>query len=782
MAQPTWNTPAGLVGNYTENIGISFQFSGSPSTIGNTLQYILLNGNFPSSVDVNDPITLTTSGLLSGTPAEVSADMTYEFTIRLKEYSGAALVGFKDRTFYLTISGATIPLITTNSNLGTYNDSTWISLQLAYSNPDQNTDIEFLLISGRLPPGMYLNESGLIWGYAEPPINSITDVPENRTYSFVIRITGKSGTSTTPMEITINNQALAPGFIGRAPTILNNRPLTPTISKNDIYKFYYFKTNSIGEFDEDDDFIFKFIGYDFDTSEVEYVFNWVGTPIPGLQFNEETGWLYGTLPNLGASKVTYNFTVNSRKISNPSIISPTLSYSITVVGNINLQVNWLTPSDLGTIFNGSICTKYVKAESLGGFPLTYSIAGSLPPDLVFSSDGQISGKLAFESLSTVQTQDQSREYTFSITAYNISNPYITSTKQFTLTTIQRYTHPYETVYMKSYLDLTERAVLTSMLTDTDLIPTAALYRPNDPYFSTATALTYNHVYGVPSSTVEQYLAAINENFYWRSIVLGELKTAVARDTDGSILYEVVYSEVQDDLVNSAGVSISKSIVWRNPLPNSTSQTLYPNSLINMRDQLSTQLLTINEKYVLPLWMISEQGEDEILGYVPAFIICYTKPGYSSVIKNNLTPSTISNINVIASSAVDNTFTCASTENFYVNMPIKFSGTAFGGVTSGTTYYVHSIVNAIKFKISTSFPSTTAMTLTTASGSMTLNPYTWTRRLNTFEFKIDHFEVDKTATYEYDPITNTWSSLPSNIITTNDENLYVYIEQKTILEN
>lgn len=782
MAQPTWNTPAGLVGNYTENIGISFQFSGTPSTVGNTLEYVLLNGSFPTSVDVNSPITLSSSGLLSGTPAEVTTDVTYEFTIRLKEYSGVALVGFKDRTFYLTISGATIPIITTNSNLGSYSDSTWISIQLTYLNPDQNPDIEFLLISGRLPPGMYLSESGLIWGYAEPPTNSITDVPENRTYNFVIRITGASGTSTTPFEITINNQALAPGFIGRAPTILNNRPLTPNIAKNDIYRFYYFNTPSIGEFDEDDDFIFKFIGYDFDTSEVRYVFNWVGTPIATLQFNTETGWLYGTLPNLGASKATYTFTVSAYKISNPAITSQTISYSITVIGNINLQIKWLTSGNLGTIFNGSVCTKYVKAESLGGFALTYSITGSLPPELSFNSDGQISGKLAFESLSTLQTKDQTREYTFNVTAYSTSNPYITSTRQFTLTTIQRYIHPYETVYMKSYLSEAERVELSSMLNNTDIIPNNALYRPTDPYFGKANALTYNHLYGVPSSTVQEYLAAINENFYWRNITLGELKTAVARDTDGSILYEVVYSEVQDDLMTPDGVSISKSIVWPNPLPNSPTQTLYPNSLINMRDQLSTELLTINEKYVLPLWMISEQDKDEILGYVPAFVICYTKPGYSSIIKNNLTPSSISNISVTASSATDNTFTCTSTQNFYVNMPIKFSGTAFGGVSSGTTYYVHSIVNNTKFKISTSFPSTTALTLTTASGSMTLNPYTWTRRLNTFEFKIDHFEVDKSATYQYNPLTNTWSSLPSDVITTNNENLYVYIEQKTILEN
>lgn len=782
MSQPTWNTPEGLIGNYTENIQITFQFSGTASSVGNTLEYVLLNGSFPVSVDVNTPFSISTSGLLTGTPSEVSVDVTYEFTIRLKEYSGVALIGVKDRTFYLTVSGATIPIITTASNLGIYSDSTWISIQLTYLNPDNNSDISFLLVSGKLPTGIFLSESGRIWGYAEPPIDRITEEPTDRIFNFVIRITGESGTSISPFEIRINNQELLPGFVGRAPTILNNRPLVPNIPRNDIYRFYYFNTASLGEFDEEDDFIFKFIGYDFDTSDVRYVFAWVGTPIGSLSFNNVTGWLYGTLPVLGATKQIYNFTVRAYKTSNPAVTSPTISYSITVVGDINLKVNWITDSNLGIIYNGDISTKYVKAESLGGFDLTYSIVGSLPPELTFNSNGQITGKLAFESLSSLQSKNQERVYSFTITAFSVSNPFIISTREFKLTTIQRFTHPYETVYMKSYLNEVDRANLALLLNDVNVIPNEALYRVGDPYFSKASSLTYNHLYGVPSSTVQEYLTAINENFYWRDIILGELKTAIARDVDNSILYEVVYSEVQDNLVNADGVSISKTITWPKEIPNSSSQILYPNSLINMRDQLTVELLSINDSNVLPPWMTSKQLKDEILGYVPAFIICYTKPGYSSIIKRNLTPSTITNISVSSASASNNSFTCTSTADFYVNMSINFSGTAFGGVISGTTYYIHSIIDSTKFRITTTFDSAVSLSLSNASGNMQLNHLTWQKRLNEFQFKIDRFEVDKSATYQYDPLLNTWSSLPSDIITTNDQNFYVYIEQKTILKN
>jgi hypothetical protein len=50
--------------------------------------------------------------------------------------------------------------------------------------------------------------------------------------------------------------------------------------------------------------------------------------------------------------------------------------------------------------------------------------------------------------------------------------------------------------------------------------------------------------------------------------------------------------------------------------------------------------------------------------------------------------------------------------------IKFTGTVFGNVVSGTTYYVQSIVNATTFKISTT-RNGSAFVLSTASGSMSV---------------------------------------------------------------
>ena len=72
--------------------------------------------------------------------------------------------------------------------------------------------------------------------------------------------------------------------------------------------------------------------------------------------------------------------------------------------------------------------------------------------------------------------------------------------------------------------------------------------------------------------------------------------------------------------------------------------------------------------------------------------------------------------VTVSAASSTVFTCTSTANLYVGMPISFTGTV-GGVTAGTTYYVYDIpAGGTTFGITNSYGST-RRTLTAGSGSM-----------------------------------------------------------------
>jgi len=54
-----------------------------------------------------------------------------------------------------------------------------------------------------------------------------------------------------------------------------------------------------------------------------------------------------------------------------------------------------------------------------------------------------------------------------------------------------------------------------------------------------------------------------------------------------------------------------------------------------------------------------------------------------------------------------------------NSAIKFTGTVFGGIEAGTTYYVQDVIDATTFKIATTRNAITAVTLSTASGSMSV---------------------------------------------------------------
>jgi len=76
------------------------------------------------------------------------------------------------------------------------------------------------------------------------------------------------------------------------------------------------------------------------------------------------------------------------------------------------------------------------------------------------------------------------------------------------------------------------------------------------------------------------------------------------------------------------------------------------------------------------------------------------------------------------------FLTGSTTNMLPNMPIQFTGTSIGGVSVGTTYYVNRVINATSFSLSTTLvtvsPTTTVasskqLTVTSTANLISLNP-------------------------------------------------------------
>lgn len=791
---PEWVTPAGSIGAFPSQVPMTFTFVATPELPATAITYAVLSGSIPSGLSLDSE-----TGILSGTPATVGADTTYNFSIRATDDYLGDTQRIMDRTFSMIISGVATPEFTTPAGtILNSNDSVWRELQIEYTNPVTTNPISIRKIQGTLPPGLEINESGLIRGYPEPPVISVNystvntsvlaissnvltvlsttgfikerpiifngavygDIVANRvyyvkdilsattftissarggaeeilsdgvgtfgallpqiqtgeptvqTYSFTLELVSPLGNALESYNIIIANQnapisAGGPGLPpnSRIPSVLNTRPQTFDVATNDPtnYGYYVFPNDdpnttyspseeaNIGTFQSGEYFAWRMLGKDFDGNALEYRY----TDLPlGLVGDSVTGWITGTPVIADNSISNYTFSVNVRKASFTSIQSSTFKFKMTVTNDILGVINWTTPNDLGKMNNSETSILAVNATS--DVELEYRVtSGTLPPNLQLLSNGEISGKVAYQPNDTFTEPNAETPFTFTIEAYSPFYPVINSTRTFTLTIVQEFIQPTDTLYIKCVPNVADRNIINSLLNNTMIFPEQDLYRPEDVNFGKATNITYEHAYGIYASDFEEYVAAIDKNHYWRYITLGELKTAVAKNSAGEIVYEVVYSQIQDDLINPKGKSISEEILWPRSIPlnkgpwytsvtdiytsyidttpdgqqiqteetfeeqlivsetelpllTETSQpayytsltpefarALYPNSLPNMRDRAGQNLGQEFDFRLLPEWMTSQQANGSTLGYTPAWVLAYCKPGTADTIKNNI---------------------------------------------------------------------------------------------------------------------------------------------------
>jgi len=75
--------------------------------------------------------------------------------------------------------------------------------------------------------------------------------------------------------------------------------------------------------------------------------------------------------------------------------------------------------------------------------------------------------------------------------------------------------------------------------------------------------------------------------------------------------------------------------------------------------------------------------------------------------------------ITSAESTDDTFTCTSTSDLFVDQPVRFVGSVFGNVVINTTYYVSTIITETTFTISATQGGGT-FGLTNSSGSMRMN--------------------------------------------------------------
>jgi hypothetical protein len=675
------------VHNSTEFSLTATEFTTTPIALTNATgimaadfnQHIYFNlqaGQLPAGIQVADNglIVGTPKAVASiqGVPSPVNRDVTSKFTVRAYtlKYVGNNLVvdRIRDRTFSLTVSGPNPPAFITPSGLvAQYYDGSLVdNLQIQYTDPDPIATVVARIAGGSLPQGLSMSSSGLITGFIDPLSQNETEAgfsrdeqgydeysfdfstkSVNSNYEFTVEINdgvysnlrtfsiyvySKNMMTADNVEVTADNTFVTADVTPvRAPVITNPQ-------------------GSIGSVRNDNWFAYQFLGYDLDGDQIDFelIFDTGDSSgIPGLTLDQNSGWLYGYIPAMGLTENTYNFGVRVSKDINPLSFNE-YYYSLTITGDISTGVTWLTNANLGTINNGATSTLYVAAEVVSGIPLQYQLlsgsTSSLPQGLQLLPSGNIAGRVSFDtfaldlgtttfdvtmndlSISTVDTETTfDMTHTFTVQAFSV-NGLVSVSKEFSITVVRAYNAPYDNLYVQAMPPENDRALIQGLLQNADIFQPDLLYRADDPNFGRANNVIYYHAFGLTASTYEDYVSSLYENHYWKTVVLGEINVAQARNANDEVIYEVVYSRVVDNLLNNNGMSVSKSVTLPYPIDVDTTEitTVYPNSLINMRDQV---IDTVGQAgTILPLWMTSKQANGRVLGFVPAWPIAYTKPG------------------------------------------------------------------------------------------------------------------------------------------------------------
>lgn len=150
-----------------------------------TIVYSVVSGALPPG------LTISSSGVITGTVGDIQATTVYNFRIRAFDH-----INIIERDFTLTVVGANVaPVWATASGLGTITAAN-ISIQLSATDPEVGSaGLRYSLISGALPPGITLSQTGLISG---------PNPRDGLTYTFTIGVTDGIATVNRTFTLTVD--------------------------------------------------------------------------------------------------------------------------------------------------------------------------------------------------------------------------------------------------------------------------------------------------------------------------------------------------------------------------------------------------------------------------------------------------------------------------------------------------------------------------------------------------------------------------------------------------
>ena len=622
MATPVWTTTEGKLATFAEDSTYSLQLEANTSD-STAITYSIIAGSLPTGM------SLTSTGLLTGTPAEVAKRTLYTFVVRAT--AGSTIT---DRTFSLDIDGQDNPVFTTASGQLQLADSTRVGLywvldgervdfQFEATDDDRavGRDMRFEIQSGILPPGLSLSEAGELTGVCRLTDDYFEDSTRQIAMTFPITCRVTDGTSVTTQENhifvysaaywNVNNPSITADM-----TEINNFPITMDLSSQ--RRPVFLTDTALGTFRHDNQVVIKIDIEDADSTGNSFVYSLQGGTLPtGLQIDSNSGEIFGFLPRQGEVQADFVFTMRAtRTMDTGQQVFTDKSFTMTVLGDIDIGIQFTTDTNVGTLHADIPSTLNIQADpEQPNRVLFYKLtSGSLPPGIILSPLGNLVGTIRSSDFT-----DSTRSYTFTVT---VSDQYeeLAATKTFTVLVDIPFTSIEYGTFEGQATSFIDENIFYNIAQDPNINSPEEIYRPEDTNFGMKLTPKMLMVAGVETQTLTTYQNQMESNHAPVTLYFGDLKTAVAKQ-NGTVIYEVVYLDIVDKFVNNDGVETGAT-------------TIRPNAVENMRDRIKE--LGHDEWTYLPLWMKTEQaGSQGPLGYTKAVPILYCKPGTSGKLKKRI---------------------------------------------------------------------------------------------------------------------------------------------------
>jgi len=619
MVTPVWTTTAGKIASINEQASFSLQLEANTSD-STAITYSLIAGSLPTGM------SLTSEGLLTGSPAEVAKRTLYTFVVRAT--AGSAIT---DRSFTLDVSGADAPTFTTvagqlnkplstvyttdsssttDSTLSTADvtgnvtvlDGSYIEYDIVATDTDTATgqNLVYEVVQGSLPPGVTMTLGGKISGVVElavdenygpqggydfdpypdfsalnPSDGGKSTAPQNiydRTvfsksrsvnYDFIVRVT--DGVSSLDRNFNIFVYTADYWIVSNSQVTIDQTIFTNNAITMDLHtgRPPVFTTESaLGTFRHDNKVLIRIDVSDFDPLQADLEYSITAGALPT-----------GLSIDLQSGEI-YGTLANQSAVE--------VDYTFTV------KANRVVAPGLSTFSERTFTMKVVGEIDIGISFTTPAIIGTLTAD--------IPSTLSIEAV----TEEANRVLSYSITAGSLPtgitlsdagnligtidpSDFTDSTRAFTFTvtvsdqyqsaaTSQEFTLniniPYTTV---EYGNMTGHAtsfidqnIFYSIAQDPNINSPEYIYRPEDNNFGMKLKPNMLMMAGLEAQTLTTFQQQMEQNHASKTLYFGDLKTAVAKE-NGVVKYEVVYVDIKDNMVNNKGESVSSSIKLRNAI-------------------------------------------------------------------------------------------------------------------------------------------------------------------------------------------------------------------------